>query len=80
MKKLDLGFRSSTKHTTHHLQVKYVKEELDAKEIRKAMESIAELGIFADKKGDLIYATPVSASYVDTNEEVVFDDTVSEVQ
>lgn len=73
MKKLDLGFRSATKHTTHHLRISYVKDELKAENIKKYMDEIAALGIFADQNGELIYATPVSASYIDTDERVVFD-------
>lgn len=74
MKKLDLGFRSSTRQTTHHLQLSYVQKELSPEEVRKYMEQISTLGVFSDKYGDLIYATPVSASYIDTEEKVLFDD------
>lgn len=74
MKKLDLGFRSSTRRTIHHLQLSYVQKELSPEEVRKYMEQISTLGVFSDKYGDLIYATPVSASYIDTEEKVLFDD------
>lgn len=72
MKKLDLGFRSATKNTVHHLQLNYVKAELGEEDLRKYMGQIAALAIFNDKTGDATYATPVSASYVDTEEKVVF--------
>lgn len=78
MKKLDLGFRSATKNTTHHLQLKYVKDELDVDVIKEAMNQIAELGIFSNKNGEAIYAKPVSASYVDTTEEVLFSEDMNE--
>ena len=68
MKKLNLGFRSATKNTMHHLQLNYVKTELEAEPLKKYMAQIAALGIFSDKS----VATPASASYIDTEEKVVF--------
>lgn len=76
MKLLNMEFYSANKQSTHRLQVKAVNNELDADSIRKAMDQIAGLGIFADKTGDLVYAKPVSASYIDTNEKVVFDEKI----
>ena len=35
MKKLNLGFRSATKNTMHHLQLNYVKTELEAEPLKK---------------------------------------------
>lgn len=72
MKKLTLGFRSATKNTAHRLQLNYVKAELEADMVKQYMQQIATLGIFSDKDGEATYATPVSASYVDTEEKVVF--------
>lgn len=72
MKKLNLGFRSATKNTMHRLQLNYVKTELEAEPLKKSMEQIAALGIFSDKTGEMVFATPVSASYVDAEEKVVF--------
>ena len=72
MKKLNLGFRSATKNTMHHLQLNYVKTELEAEPLKKYMAQIAALGIFSDKSGEMVFATPASASYIDTEEKVVF--------
>lgn len=72
MKKLNLGFRSATKNTVHRLQLSYVKTDLDAETLKKCMAQIAALGIFSDKTGESVFATPISASYVDTEEKVVF--------
>ena len=72
MKKLNLGFRSATKNTVHHLQLNYVKTELDAEALKKYMMQISTLRIFSDKNGEAVFATPVSASYVETEEKVVF--------
>ena len=35
MKKLNLGFRSATKNTMHHLQLNYVKTELEAETVEE---------------------------------------------
>lgn len=72
MKKLTLGFRSATKNTAHRLQLNYVTAELEADAVKQCMEQISALGIFNDKDGEAAYATPVSASYVNTEEKVLF--------
>lgn len=74
MKMLDLGFRSKVSGTIHHLKLKYVNTNLDADSIKKTMQDIAALDMFINKKGELIYSTPISAKYVETTEDVVFDD------
>ena len=50
MKKLNLGFRSATKNTMHHLQLNYVKTELEAEPLKKYMAQIAALGIFSNQE------------------------------
>lgn len=74
MKILDLGFRSSVKGSVHHLKLNYVDSELDKAAVQQAMQKIAGLNMFADKSGDQIYAKPVSASYIDEQETVLFDE------
>ncbi|KRL87329.1 DUF2922 domain-containing protein [Ligilactobacillus apodemi] len=74
MKKLDLGFRSATKGSMHHLQLKFINSELDDATVKKAMQELAALKMFTDKNGDLVYGIPVSATYVDTTDKVLFND------
>ena len=45
MKKLSLGFHSSTQKTLHRLQLNYVEKELSPQEVQQAMQEIASLQI-----------------------------------
>lgn len=74
MRSLDLAFRSSLAGTVHHLKLNYVNTDLDAETVKAAMQQIADAGLFVDKKGDQIYAKPVSATYQTEQDNVLFED------
>lgn len=74
MKILDLGFRSSVKGNVHHLKLNYVDSNLDKDTVKTAMQQLAALNMFADKNGEQIYATPISATYIDEQESPLFDE------
>ncbi|GBG95781.1 hypothetical protein LFYK43_22400 [Ligilactobacillus salitolerans] len=74
MKSLDLAFRSAIGGAVHHLKLKYVNTDLDADTVKAAMQQIADAGIFVDKNGDQIYAKPISATYEDEQDQVLFDE------
>lgn len=70
MKTLKMTFRSGS-HSTRSIQLKYVAEELTPDTVKKAMQDIIALQLFASK-GVQLYADPVKAEYVDTNEKTLF--------
>lgn len=72
MKKLSLGFHSSTQKTLHRLQLNYVEKELSPQEVQQTMQEIASLQLFVDKEGQKLLETPVSAAYVTTATEPLF--------
>lgn len=72
MKSLNLTFKSNV-NKKHLLKLSYADQNLTEETVRQAMNQIAEAGIFT--KGDeVLYATPVSAKYVDTVSTVLFND------
>lgn len=70
---LALEFRDA-KQKSHTLKLSNVKSDLDAQALREMMSQIAAFNIFETKDGDLLYVTPISAKYVDTTSDVLFDD------
>lgn len=68
MKQLDLVFAGHSGPTKHHLRLNYINNNLDKETVVKAMQDIADLGIFIDKKGEALYAHPLSAQYVEKQE------------
>lgn len=74
MKSLDLAFRSAIGGAVHHLKLNYVNTDLDADTVKKAMQEIADAQLFVDKKGDQLYAKPLSASYQTEQDAVLFDE------
>lgn len=74
MKSLDLAFRSAIGGAVHHLKLNYVNTDLDAETVKVAMQQIADAELFVDKKGEQMYAKPVSATYVTEQDDVLFDD------
>lgn len=73
-KSLVLEFLDGTRKTKHNLKITNVQSDLGADEIREAMNQIASFNLFEDKEGELLFAYPVSAHYVQTNTDVLFDD------
>ncbi|GEN49066.1 DUF2922 domain-containing protein [Ligilactobacillus pobuzihii] len=74
MKSLDLAFRSAIGGAVHHLKLKYVNTELDAETVKTAMQEIADAQLFVDKKGEEMYAKPVSATYQTEQDDVLFEE------
>jgi Protein of unknown function (DUF2922). len=74
MKSLDLAFRSAIGGAVHHLKLNYVNTDLDAETVKAAMQQIADAELFVDKKGEQMYAKPISATYVTEQDDVLFDD------
>ncbi len=72
MKSLDLAFRSSIGGVIHHIKLKYVNTDLDSATVKKAMQQIADAAIFVDKNGEQMYAKPVSATYQNEQDDVLF--------
>lgn len=75
MKQLDLVFAGQTGQIKHHFRLNYLNNNLDKETVEKAMQDIAELGIFIDKKGEKLYAHPLSAQYVDKQETPIITET-----
>lgn len=75
MKTLSLTFKGSL-GKTHVLKLNYAKDGLDKDTMLKQMVALAKSGAFV-KDGEHIYATPVSAKYIKTTEEIIVskDDT-----
>lgn len=72
MKTLNLNFKGSL-GKTHSLKLSYANDQLDAATVREAMKQLANSHLFF--KGDEeLFATPVSAKYVDTIPTVLFYD------
>ena len=74
MKGFVLAFRSAIGGAVHHLKLNYVNTDLDADTVKAAMQQIADAELFVDKKGEQMYAKPVSATYVTEQDDVLFDD------
>lgn len=72
MKTLNLTFKSSLVKK-HLLKLSYANDQLDAQTVRQAMEQLSASHVFA-KDGEELYATPLSAKYVDTIPTVLFND------
>ncbi|GET18481.1 DUF2922 domain-containing protein [Ligilactobacillus agilis] len=75
MKILDLKFLTPN-HTVRHLKFENVNTNLDAATLKDCMEQIIALNIFqttdADGIASPLYGTPVSASYITKDEEIVY--------
>lgn len=72
MKTLSLTFKGSL-GKKHSMKLSYASENLNEKVVRQAMEQIAQSHLFV--KGDEeLYATPLSAKYIDTVTTIVFND------
>lgn len=75
MKILDLKFLTPN-HTVRHLKFENVNTELDATTLKDCMDQIIALNVFqkVDDEGNGIplLGTPVSASYIDKTENVVY--------
>ena len=74
MKSLDLAFRSAIGGAVHHLKLKYVNTDLDAETVKAAMQEIADAQLFVDKKGEQMYAKPMSAIYQTEQDDVLFEE------
>lgn len=72
MKTLNLTFKGSL-NKTHTLKLRYANNNLDAKTVKAAMEQISQANLF-EKGGEALYLTPVSAKYVTTTEDLLFDE------
>lgn len=73
MKTLNLTFKGSL-GKKHLLKLSYASESLSAETVRQAMDQLSSAGAFTGKDGENIYATPISAKYVDTVSTVLFND------
>ena len=73
MKTLNLTFKSN-RGKKHLLKLSYASENLSAETVRQAMDQLSTINAFTNKEGENIYATPVSAKYVDTVSTVLFND------
>lgn len=73
MKTLNLTFKSNC-GKKHLLKLSYASENLSAETVRQAMDQLSTINAFTNKEGENIYATPVSAKYVDTVSTVLFND------
>lgn len=71
MKTLDLIFRAAN-GGTHHLKLADVQTELEADKVQEVMQQISAAGIFVDKNGVALYAQPISAVYIETQEDMLF--------
>ncbi|MCP0887947.1 DUF2922 domain-containing protein [Ligilactobacillus sp. WILCCON 0076] len=72
MKTLDLKFTSPEKDL-RHLKLENIITELDEATLKSLMEQIITLNLFYNAKtGTALYATAVSASYITTQEQVVY--------
>lgn len=69
MKTLSLTFKGSL-GKTHVLKLNYAKDGLDKDTMLKQMTALAKSDLFS-KDGERIYATPVSAKYIKTTEEII---------
>lgn len=72
MKTLNLTFKSNA-GKKHLLKLSYASQDLSAEAVRQAMDGIAGAHLFMKGDEDL-YATPVSAKYVDTIPTILFND------
>lgn len=72
MKTLNLTFKGSL-GKKHLLKLSYANDNLSAETVRAAMKQISDTHMFF-KNDEEIYATPVSAKYVDTVSTVLFND------
>lgn len=70
MKTLNLTFKGSL-GKAHTLRLAYANDNLDPQTVKKAMDKLAELDMFVNND-DHIYATPVSAKYVETTTTPVY--------
>lgn len=66
-KVLQLKFQNEIGKTVN-LGLTYVNEELRPEVVQEAMTQLANLKLFRDKDGNLIYDKPLSAKYVETKE------------
>ncbi|AUJ29515.1 MAG: DUF2922 domain-containing protein [Liquorilactobacillus hordei] len=73
MKQLDMVFGSQSGKTKNHFRLSYANNDLDKEVIKKAMNDLAELGIFVNKNGEELYTTPISAKYVETTNTPIFE-------
>ena len=71
MKTLDLIFRAAN-GGTHHLKLADVQTELEADKVQAVMQQISVAGIFVNREGGALYAQPVSAVYIETQEDLLF--------
>lgn len=75
MKILDLKFLTPS-HTVRHLKFENVNTDLDEATLKECMEQIIALNIFQklddEGVGVPFLGTPVSASYIDKTEKVVY--------
>ncbi|MBB1063526.1 DUF2922 domain-containing protein [Limosilactobacillus fastidiosus] len=72
MKTLNLMFKGSL-GKKHLLKLSYANDQLNAATVRQAMNQLSNTHLFFKNDED-IYATPVSAKYVDTIPTVLFND------
>lgn len=72
MRILDMTFRSET-NSIKHLKISNVANTLEADEIKAAMQEIAAMELFVDKHNFKMFVKPVSATYVVTQENAVFN-------
>lgn len=66
-KVLQLEFQNEIGKTIN-LGLTYVNEQLRPEVVQEAMTQLADLKLFRDKDGNLIYDKPLSAKYVETKE------------
>lgn len=66
-KVLQLKFQNEIGKTIN-LGLTYVNEQLRPEVVQEAMTQLANLKLFRDKDGNLIYDKPLSAKYVETKE------------
>ena len=66
-KVLQLKFQNEIGKTIN-LGLTYVNEQLRPEVVQEAMTQLADLKLFRDKDGNLIYDKPLSAKYVETKE------------
>jgi len=70
MKSLNLAFTGSL-GKSHSLKLAYANDGLDSAVIKSAMDQLSEMKMFSSE-GENIYATPVSAKYVETITTPIF--------
>lgn len=73
-KSLILEFFDGKRKNKHSLKITNAQSDLGAKEVKEAMEQIASFNLFEDKEGEMMFSYPLSARYVLTNTDELFDE------